>query len=116
MKYIITESKLDSAIIKWLNSEYGDLEPYGKEKYAHIFFMKEDEIIFSFDKRNGYVNITNKIWRLLKQFFGLTNEEVHEITKEWVEEYYNLDVNRMETESVYYPKGFNPKNVYEKLK
>ena len=113
MKYIITESRLNKFILDWLDE---NLTRIDYTSLPRVFFVRDNDGVMFHDKRNGYVNITNKIWRLLKQFFGLTNEEVHEITKEWVEECYNLDVNRMETESVYYPKGFNPKNDYEKLK
>ena len=39
MKYIITESKLEKAVIKYLNKEYGDLEEYTTDKRPdNVFF------------------------------------------------------------------------------
>ena len=41
---------MDRAVLKFLNSEYGDLEPYKTKKYPkHTFFMKDGEIIFDYN-------------------------------------------------------------------
>ena len=59
MKLIITENKRNRVIIKWLNSEFGDLTPFETEKYRnYIFFMKEGEVVFDYNKKNGYVCIS----------------------------------------------------------
>ena len=81
-------------IIRWLSSKYDDLEPYKTKKYSnHIFFMKDSEVIFDYNKENGYVCISyDKIWSFLESFFGLKNEEIGDLTKEWVEEHYKLRV------------------------
>ena len=94
MKYIITESKLNRAVFKWLNSEYGDLEQFEMEKYPnHIFFKKDGEFIFYYNKKNGYVGISyDKIWSFLESFFELKYKEIQVLTKEWVEEHYKLGV------------------------
>ncbi len=96
MKYIITESQMDRAVFKWLNSEYGDLTPYETEEYPdYIFFMKDGEVVFDYNKKNGYVDISyDKIWLFLKSFFGLEYKEIQDITKEWVEEHYKLGVTK----------------------
>ena len=85
---------LKHKIIKYLNSEYGDLEQYETEKYRElIFFMKDGKVIFDYNKKNGYVAVSyDKIWSFLKNFFGLKYEEIQGLTKEWVEEHYNLRV------------------------
>jgi hypothetical protein len=95
MKYIITESQMDRAVLKYLNSEYGDLEPYETDKHPnHIFFMKDGEVIFNYNKKNGVVIFSyDKIWSFLKSFFGLEYEEIQDLTKEWVEEHYKLGVS-----------------------
>jgi hypothetical protein len=92
MKYIITESQKDSAIIRWLNSEYGDLTPIEMEEYSnYIIFMKDDKVIFEYNKRSGVVSISyDNIWSILSNFFGLEDKEIEEITKEWVESRYKL--------------------------
>jgi hypothetical protein len=95
MKYIITESQMDRAVLKYLNSEYGDLEPYETDKHPnHIFFMKDGEVIFDYNKKNGVVIFSyDKIWSFLQSFFGLEYEEIQDLTKEWVEEHYKLGVS-----------------------
>ncbi len=87
------------AVFKWLNSEYGDLTPYETEEYPnHIFFMKDGEVIFRYDKKNGYLYISyDKIWSFLESFFGLKNKEIQDLTKEWAEEHYKLDVTTTTT-------------------
>ena len=94
MKYIITESQIDRFVSKWLNSEYGDLTPFETEKHPdYIFFMKDGEVVFDYNKKNEVVHISyEKIWSFLKNFFGLEYEEIQDLTKEWVEEYYKLVV------------------------
>jgi len=96
MKYIITESQLDSAVIKWLNLEYGDLELFKTEIYPnHTFFMKNGEIVFDYNG-NGQVGISyDHIWRFLSSFFGLEKEEIQDLTKQWVEKNYGLFVRRI---------------------
>jgi hypothetical protein len=57
--------------------------------------MKDGEVIFDYNKKNGYVGISyGKIWSLLSSFFGLEYKEIQGLTKEWVEEHYKLDVTR----------------------
>jgi hypothetical protein len=85
---------LKHKIIKYLNSEYGDLTPFKTKKYPdYIFFMKDGKVIFDYNKKNGDVYISyDKIWSFLKNFFGLEYEEIQDLTKEWVEGHYKLRV------------------------
>jgi hypothetical protein len=94
MKYIITENQLNRAALRFLNTEYGDLVPYETDKFpVYIFFMKDGEVIFDYNKKNGYVAIShNKIWSFLESFFGLEYEEIRDIITQWVEEHYKLRV------------------------
>ena len=94
MKYITTESQLDRASLKFLNTKYGDLVPYEISEFPNfIFFMKDGEVIFNYHKKNGKVYISDdKIWSFLESFFGLINQEIRELTKEWAVQHYNLDV------------------------
>ena len=98
MKLIITENKRNRVIIKWLNSEFGDLTPFETEKYRnYIFFMKEGEVVFDYNKKVGIVYISyDKIWSFLENFFELEYEEIQDITKQWVEEHYKLRVTTTE--------------------
>jgi hypothetical protein len=94
MKYIITENQLNRAALRFLNTEYGDLVPYETDKFPdYIFFTKDGEVIFDYNKKNGYVAIShNKIWSFLESFFGLEYEEIRDIITQWVEEHYKLRV------------------------
>jgi hypothetical protein len=85
---------MDRAVLKYLNTIYGDLVPFETDKYPdYIFFMKDGEIIFDYNKKNGYVGISYiHIWSFLDSFFGLEYKEIQDLTKEWVEEHYKLRV------------------------
>ena len=85
---------LKHKIIKYLNTEYPELEQYETEEYPEfIFFMKDGEVVFDYNKKNGYVYISyDNIWSFLMNFFGLEYEEIQGLTKEWVEEHYKLGV------------------------
>ena len=92
MKYIITENRLYSVAMKWLNNEFGDLKLYDYNKFR-ILFMKDGEIIFDYDKKNGVVHISYKhIGNYLESFFGMGNRQIQEVIKLWMEQYYNLPV------------------------
>jgi len=85
---------LKHKIIQYLNYEFNNLEQFEMEKYPdYIFFMKDGEVIFYYNKKNGYVGVSyDKIWSFLESFFGLEYKEIQDITKEWVEEHYKLRV------------------------
>jgi hypothetical protein len=86
--------KLKHKIINYLNKEYSGLVRYEIEKLPnYIFFMKDGKVIYQYDKRNGEVYISyDKIWSVLKSFFGLEYKEIQYLTKEWVEEQFKSDV------------------------
>jgi hypothetical protein len=85
---------LKHKIIQYLNSEYPELEQFETEKYPdYIFFMKDGEVIFDYNKKNGYVGVSyDKIWSFLEDFFELEYKEIQGLTKEWVEEHYKLRI------------------------
>jgi hypothetical protein len=86
--------KLKHKIINYLNKEYSGLTIYETDKWEdYIFFMKNDKVIFEYNKENGYVGISyDKIWSFLESFFGLEYKEIQDLTKEWVEEQFKLRV------------------------
>ena len=92
MKYIITESKLDRVVIKYLNKEYGDLEEYTTDKRPdNVFFVKDKKVYMEQDLKNGYLYVDYyTIWTDLKNIFGLERHEIQRIIKKWVEETYKL--------------------------
>jgi hypothetical protein len=99
MNIIITENKLHDVVIKFLNKEFGDLRSYKTDKYpGYVFYMKGNDILFEYNKKNGIINIDYKrIWSLLDRVFGMEYEQIQEVTKKWLEEHYNLRVTTTKT-------------------
>jgi hypothetical protein len=85
---------LYKTIIKLLNKKFGDLKPYETDQHPdNIFFMKDKQVIFDYDKKNGLVYISyDDIWSFLERIFSMEYEQIQEVTKLWVEEHYNLRV------------------------
>jgi hypothetical protein len=90
--------KLKHKIINYLNKEYSGIIPIETDKWEdYVFFMKNDKVIFEYNKENGYVGISyDKIWSFLESFFGLGYKEIQDLTKEWVEEQFKLRVTTTE--------------------
>jgi len=96
MKLIITESKLERLVIKWLNDNYGDLEPFETEDYPdYIFYRRGDKIIFEYCTENGHIFFDyDEFWIQLESYFGFNYNQIQNLTKKWVEERYNLSVTK----------------------
>jgi len=92
MKYIITESKLEEVIIKYLNKFYGDLEKYKTTKFPDtILFTKDKKVYMRQNLKNGRLWVDyNTIWSDLETIFSLENPEIKSIITKWVEETYKL--------------------------
>ena len=92
MKYIITESKLEQVVIKYLNKVYGDLEEYRTDGVPDsVFFVKGKKIYMEQELESGrlYVDYYT-IWTDLKTIFSLETPEIQSIIIKWVEETYKL--------------------------
>ena len=92
MKIIITESKLNKVVLKWLDREFGNLTKIVKGD--KIYYVDQDGLSLFYcyqDLKNKYVFINyDRIWRLLQSIFGMEYEQVLEILKVWLEQTYNL--------------------------
>lgn len=88
------ESKLIKLGIKWLNDEYGDLEPYETDKYPnHILYKKDNQVIFDYNKQTGFIYVDyNKLWHVFKRYFSMDYQQIQNIITLWLEERYNLRV------------------------
>jgi len=71
---------------------FDDLKTYNHENQKHVFYLNEnDKIIMVYDREIGMVNIDfSYIWFFLRKGFNLTNNEVRDITEEWLSEIYNI--------------------------
>jgi hypothetical protein len=91
MKIIITENKLNQMVINWLDKKYGNLEPYEYRNY--IYYMKNNQIIFDYNKKIGLVFIDyDNIWSFFESIFGRNYVQIHNLLKEWLYEHYNLKI------------------------
>ena len=98
MKVIITENRRNKAITKWLDKNYSNLEKYAAHIVSEFIHYKDEnrETIFFFNRRVGVVTITDKtLYQDLKYMFGLSPYELNDILIPWLEERYNLHVERV---------------------
>ena len=104
MKVIITESKMNSVVTKWLDNSYGDLRKYSSPmNFRFIHYKDENNVtVFLFNLNTGIVTITNKtIYHYLKDMFGLSGYELNDILIPWFEQSYNLHVEKVQYSDLY---------------
>ena len=92
-------TKLEKLCIKWLNENYNPMEPFIMEEYPdYIFHMKDGRCILQHNKKNGYVYVSyREIWKFFESYFSMTNQQIKDITKIWVEEQYKVGVTKTTT-------------------
>jgi len=110
MKYIITESRLNDIIFKYLNNidweiidytdaEWGDMTRLffkGESQFPEkaIFEAYQDEDCFDDECENERVLLVNRpFYRKIMNLFGLTNIETHKILIEWYVSYTNETID-----------------------
>jgi len=110
MKYIITESRLNDIIFKYLNNIDWEIADYTDAEWGdmtRLFFKSEsqfpedaifeayqDEDCFDDECENERVLLVNKqFYRQIMNLFGLTNIETHKILIEWYESYTNETID-----------------------
>jgi hypothetical protein len=87
-------TKLEKLCIKWLNENFNPMEPFYMEEYPdYIFHMKDGKCILQHNKKNGYVYVSyGEIWKFFESYFSMSNQQIKDITKIWVEEHYKMGV------------------------
>ena len=87
-------TKLDKLCIKWLNENYNHMEPFIMKEYPdYIFHMKDGKCILQHNKKSGYVYVNyREIWSFFEGVFSMSNQQIKDITKIWVEEHYKKGV------------------------
>jgi hypothetical protein len=92
MKIIITENRLNSVALKWLDNEFGNLTKLVKGD--RTFYIDQDGLpLFMYyqNKKDGFVYINyDKIWILLKTIFGMEYQQMKEILIIWLEQTYKI--------------------------
>jgi hypothetical protein len=95
MKMIITESKMNSIVTKWLDKYYGKLRKYSaKGSYMYTHYKDDDELtIFRYNRSTGLVTIINPdLEENLKSMFGLDSHDLNNIFIPWLKERYKIEV------------------------
>jgi hypothetical protein len=100
MKYIITESKLDKVIFKYLDMKLNGIEKRKGEHVDIIFtFPNEDYGMLGW-KKPGYLYVSHELRDEIKNMFGLESSDVLNLIARYVEDRHNLEV--IHTQSWYF--------------
>jgi hypothetical protein len=99
MNYLITESQVGKLSLTYLNNTYG-LEEVRIENHPNIiFFVREGNIYMEYDTENSEIYISNRLKntlnRTLENIFGLGLLDRHKVINNWIEQYVNLNGNRV---------------------
>lgn len=72
---------------------FDDLKRFRSEEYPNwLLFVNESKdnlIAYNLNKEVVYIN-SELVWSFLKSYFGMTYQEIQELTKEWLGKSYNL--------------------------
>jgi hypothetical protein len=94
MKYIISESRLENFIFKYLDDLLPVITNYKK---AFIFADNEknsDDIKIFVDTEDDEIGINGDLVKFFENMFSLSYDEVGEIIKKWVESKIGIYLNR----------------------
>jgi hypothetical protein len=90
MKYIITESRLDAIIFKYLDRIIGNLEKT-KGYSSEIVFVYPNEEFGPIGLNNGELFVNYDIILELSSMFNMDEQEVSDKVGEYLKQKYNLD-------------------------
>lgn len=83
---------------KQLTKKFGDLRPYETDKMpGYVFYIDDNKNIYiECYKKNGKVWVdNNSIWTFLEDGLQLDSHQIQQLIKEWLEEHYKLDVEKI---------------------
>jgi hypothetical protein len=92
MKIIITENRLNSVVLNWLDKEFGNLTEVVRGDRTDYVDQNGLKLFYYYqDSKNGKVYINyDRIWVLFESIFGLDYLQIIDILTIWLEETYNL--------------------------
>jgi hypothetical protein len=87
---------LKHKVIKYLNTEFGDMSTFIHRMYPEdIFYLKGLKIHFDYDDINHCLNVEyDYVWRVLEKYMGLEYEEVRTLLVEWFIDKYKLNITQ----------------------
>jgi hypothetical protein len=94
MKYIITESRLENFIFKYLDSEFPIITNY---KHSFIFTDNEktsDNIKIFVDTEGDEIGINSELVNFFENMFSLSYDNLGPIIKKWVESKIGIHLKR----------------------
>ncbi len=72
---------------------FDDLKRFRSEEYPNwLLFLNESKdnlIAYNLNKEVVYIN-SELVWSFLRSYFGMSYQEIQELTKSWLSESYNL--------------------------
>ena len=98
MKYIISESRLDNVIFRYLDSTFENIE-IKKGKYSDIVFAFHDQeygLMGWIGKKSNQLFTYYEIVNEVKTMFSMGNSDALDVIGRYVESRYNLKVKRNE--------------------
>jgi len=100
MKYLITESKLDNVVFKYLDNQ----DFIKSEEYDFIYFINsesDEDAQIRFDKDDGICTINPLLVKEISNFFSLSNGHSIDVIGKWVEYTLQMEVSRIFTNTPY---------------
>jgi hypothetical protein len=95
MKLIITESRMNSIVTKWLDKNYSKLKKHAaKGGYMYTHYRDDDYLsIFRYNRSTGLITIINPdLQENLISMFGVDDNRLNDIFIPWLKKTYNLTV------------------------
>ena len=83
MKYIITESRLESVIFRFLDSYLKDYSI--EDNGSLVVFGKGDKNQIAYDKGDMILFVREHLYELLRDMFSLNNTSARKVFKDYIE-------------------------------
>jgi hypothetical protein len=91
MKIIITETKLNKTINKWLSDKYGDLKIYDHDNQPWVLYVdKNSEVKFLYHTKDNELYVSKDIIKFLYNIFFIDEKQIQSICNHWFEEHTGL--------------------------
>lgn len=92
MKYIITESKLNKVIFKYLDMKLNGIEKIRGIHVDIVFGFPNEEYGILGWKKPGNLYVGHEIVNEIKTLFGMKRSDTLDVFERYVEDRYNLEV------------------------
>lgn len=90
MKYIITENKMEKAVIHFLNKKYDNISINTELRPNEIFFVDGKDVIMLYAKRDSRLWVDENIYETLLEWFNLGYHTTKDVIQKWANEKYGI--------------------------